>query len=450
MLGGSAAVQHTGFERLSKRGDCSSGSSWLGGAEERVAAACKGPVKYGEAGWKMPSNPVQPQRDRGVEQELLPEKLKKVLARPGRVAASKGDVRIQEALDQVNGAAIRFSTSDKYESQWYEYVAFCVDLGVDPFLGAGDERNSKWNIAKDKDIGEKMVHFVLHRFVYYNNKHNTIRGYLSAIRWYFLEEGLDDPTKHSRLVRVMRGIKNLRGGVVRKEPVTPNMVQWIWERGSCSTLSNRAAATAVVVMFFFLLRVSEAAAQDSKTVASFVIKRNEVKFYKCGVECEWNEVPDEVSLSGSGDKVSNAPWFRNQYATGLSVCPVRALAEWVGATKSLVGPTDNLFSYRKTSEDEVNMVTRSHVSIAIKAAAVAARQSGADYGTHSCRIGAATALLQAGCSAHVVRLAGRWSSDAFRVYTRMTRTVMQGVSSDMFLVQPGMENRIQVGELKVR
>ena len=40
------------------------------------------------------------------------------------------------------------------------------------------------------------------------------------------------------------------------------------------------------------------------------------------------------------------------------------------------------------------------------------------YGTHSLRIGGATALLAAGCPAYVIQAMGRWSSDVYKLYCR--------------------------------
>ena len=40
------------------------------------------------------------------------------------------------------------------------------------------------------------------------------------------------------------------------------------------------------------------------------------------------------------------------------------------------------------------------------------------FGTHSLRIGGATALQAAGASETVIRTMGRWASDIFRIYVR--------------------------------
>ena len=53
-----------------------------------------------------------------------------------------------------------------------------------------------------------------------------------------------------------------------------------------------------------------------------------MKFWKGGKRCEWSEAPDEVSIEGDEDKISNQPWYRNHFATGDELCPLRTMAEW--------------------------------------------------------------------------------------------------------------------------
>ena len=42
----------------------------------------------------------------------------------------------------------------------------------------------------------------------------------------------------------------------------------------------------------------------------------------------------------------------------------------------------------------------------------------AEFGTHSLRIGGATALFAAGADPTVIRTLGRWSSDLYKLYVR--------------------------------
>ena len=345
-----------------------------------------------------------------------------------RQQARKQDPNIVEALAQVESSILRPNTNVKYKGQFDEYLAHCVDFGEDPFQSGKSTRQ----------ITEHMVYFVMYRFEYAKNKFGTIRGYLSAIRWHFLEAELEDPTKGGRLLRVMRGIKNLRGDVKRKLPTTVPMVLWIWRRRGKGLSKYLATATAAVVSFFLLLRIGAVAAQDSRTIASYVLKRHQVTFCKAGVRCSWKDTPDEVQLNGEGDKVSNEPWFRNHFASGAELCPVAALVEWFKYTDGLVAGECPLFTVPSVGKPKVLTdaavkfcVTRGDVAEAVKMAAIAQGDLAADYGTHSNRIGGATRILQCGGSASLVKLAGKWSSDTWKIYSRLTSTVMYGVSADM-------------------
>ena len=51
------------------------------------------------------------------------------------------------------------------------------------------------------------------------------------------------------------------------------------------------------------------------------------------------------------------------------------------------------------------------------------------YGAHSLRIGGATAALAAGMSPSTIRAAGRWSSEIYRIYCRLSRQSAAGVAT---------------------
>ena len=53
----------------------------------------------------------------------------------------------------------------------------------------------------------------------------------------------------------------------------------------------------------------------------------------------------------------------------------------------------------------------------------------ARFGAHSLRIGGATAALAAGMSAAAIRAAGRWSSDIYRIYCRLSKESAAGVAT---------------------
>ena len=59
----------------------------------------------------------------------------------------------------------------------------------------------------------------------------------------------------------------------------------------------------------------------------------------------------------------------------------------------------------------------------------AAGRDPARYGAHSLRIGGATAALAAGVSPQLIRMMGRWSSDIYEIYCRMSMEAALGVTA---------------------
>ena len=65
----------------------------------------------------------------------------------------------------------------------------------------------------------------------------------------------------------------------------------------------------------------------------------------------------------------------------------------------------------------------------VKRLMAAAGRDPALYGAHSLRIGGATAALAAGLSPASIRAAGRWSSEIYQIYCRLSRQSAVGVAT---------------------
>ena len=197
--------------------------------------------------------------------------------------------------------------------------------------------------------------------------------------------------------------------------------------------------------FFVLLRISEYAAQDSHAMALYILRRQDVSFRRSGRICTWNQRPDEVEIVIRGSKTDQVGdgVVRNQFAvSGDGVCPVRALILWFKVTEEhALPPGAPLFSV--PTKTGWNVVSRQHVAGAIKAAGAAVGVKRSALGTHSARIGGATALLHAKVPQEVVRIFGRWRSMCFVDYERLRREYMPGLSNKMaaatFSVDPRWE-----------
>ena len=165
----------------------------------------------------------------------------------------------------------------------------------------------------------------------------------------------------------------------------------IWDRRGSGLSKARAVATAAMIQVFFLLRISDFGARDSRTVSEFILGVHQVKFWKAGVRCTWSGEPGEVSIEGDGGKMSTQPWYRNHFATGSELYPVRALAEWFCLVDGKEAGGCPLFTVPPESSDRVQQgeganslcMTCSDVCGAIKAAAVASGDKAASYSSHS-------------------------------------------------------------------
>ena len=72
--------------------------------------------------------------------------------------------------------------------------------------------------------------------------------------------------------------------------------------------------------------------------------------------------------------------------------------------------------------------TTTDVRVAVRKCMLAAGLDQTRFGAHSLRIGGATAALAAGVSPQVIRMLGRWSSDVYLIYCRMSLQAALGVS----------------------
>ena len=108
---------------------------------------------------------------------------------------------------------------------------------------------------------------------------------------------------------------------------------------------------------------------------------------------------------------------------GTVLDPGADLMEWLRRRRALGLAEDGpLFCWT-----DGRSFTVSEVRQAVRAVMQAAGYDPAKFGAHSLRIGAATAALAAGVSPQLIRLMGRWSSDVYELYCRMSLQAAVGV-----------------------
>ena len=251
----------------------------------------------------------------------------------------------------------------------------------------------------------------------------TVRAYVGTVMaWHERRFGpmlpLFEPASLRALLKGMRVRQPETGDKRDRRPVLPQLLrmalQKVVDRHSLRDVTMAAAAS---VAFCGLLRVSEYAAKgrfDARrlpTVADCQFQRG-----RCGKQ-GWHEVATlDVWPRKKGLKVSSKS-CQVTLRDGAFVQPVawlkqmRALRKQRGQWR----PNDPLFmvSGEALSVESVHRFAKFCMGTVGEDPAL--------YGSHSFRIGGATAAFAAGVDEATVRALGRWDSETSRLYTRMSR-----------------------------
>ena len=92
-----------------------------------------------------------------------------------------------------------------------------------------------------------------------------------------------------------------------------------------------------------------------------------------------------------------------------SVCPIRALGDFLALRGFSEGP---FFTF-----SDGRPLSRQQLSFTVQSILHSAAYTGS-YSGHSCRIGAATTSSAPGVPDHLIKTLDRWSSDAYHIYIR--------------------------------
>ncbi len=237
-------------------------------------------------------------------------------------------------------------------------------------------------------------------------------------------------------------LRHLRASPVSrafKRPVTKTLLVHLLSDESV----DLAVRVACLVGFQGLLRVSEfvSASRTSSFSGGRNLLRSDITFCRVrGVSAV------RVYLRGSKtDPYNTGREIFLLSSPGSPLCPVRWLSKYFDATSRAAsdGPAFVLCSSpalpsssrarfpprhgasSRGSRDAWQYVTASDIRAALKSASWSLGQDPSHVSAHSLRIGGAMALVEAGVPMDDIRILGRWRSDAFLQYVRMTWSRLQ-------------------------
>jgi len=201
--------------------------------------------------------------------------------------------------------------------------------------------------------------------------------------------------------------------------------------GESLDLSDQKEATlwaGLCLAFFFLLRSSEYCVADGVYSADKALQVGDVRFFLKGTPTDNWEEADELVLFIRSSKTDQAGEgaLRNAYATGTTLCPVKAAARVMRLRQAAgAGDGDPFLSWT------TGYLKRDQVTSILRWAAKELGQPEALYASHSLRIGGASTMLAEGYSEEDIRRQGRWHSYCWRRYAYDSRERMLGVAAAM-------------------
>ena len=262
-------------------------------------------------------------------------------------------------------------------------------------------------------------------------KYQSVKAYLSALRFLQISVGLPDPYASSswpRLEYVLKGIRKpvtTGQGTKPRLPITPLVLRQIR-----STWQPQAEEPDVVMLwasfclgFFGFMRAGEF------TVPSDGSFDPQVHLTVGDIALDSHSAPTMMRVSL---KASKTDPFRHGVhifigLTDNELCPITAMLRYLAIRGNAPGP---LFRFA-----DGRYLTRQRLVDRLRRVLNEANINCSEYCGHSFRIGAATMAAARGIQDATIKMLGRWESSAYQRYIQTPREDLSAIST--ILATPG-------------
>ena len=240
---------------------------------------------------------------------------------------------------------------------------------------------------------------------------DTVRSYLSALRFYQIAAGLPDPSMSSfpRLNYILKGVhkKSPEHKRAKRLPITPDLLRRIHSVWSQTPLTYDKVMlwAAYCLGFFGFLRAGEFTSTLPPPPGGSILSVADITI-------DSRDNPQVLTVLLRTSKTDTFGMGTRLYLgrTGKSLCPVAAMLGYLAIHPSNPGP---LFIWENGTP-----LSRAQL---VKHLQEVLTQAGIDtthFSGHSFRIGAASTVARMGFSDSFIQTLGRWKSSAFMSYIR--------------------------------
>ena len=298
---------------------------------------------------------------------------------------------------QLLAKSVAPSTHTNYHSACSNFLRFCASHNLPPFPPKEDT----------------LILYVTQLSTY--SSHSNIKMHLAAIRHYTIRRHLISPIPtFQRLYLLIKGIKRTHGSKFRRrkrDPITPPALLTIKNHllnSEHDYFDKLMLWAALLTAFFGFLRVSEyTSSTKHKYDPSSTLLSSDLSL-----------TPTSASLHIKSSKT-------DPFRTGVTLriaandsplCPISALSAYSQSRNHAPGP---LFQFRNGS-----FLTRRDINKLLNTAS----QGSLHLSSHSLRIGAASSAAAMGCPEWLIQCMGRWSSDCYKDYLRVSSSMIEKTS----------------------
>ncbi|XP_033761538.1 uncharacterized protein LOC117343304 [Pecten maximus] len=262
---------------------------------------------------------------------------------------------------------------------------------------------------------DMLIYFVAHC---YNLKlsYATIKLYMCGIKFMCLKHNIPFPSSAElrRMYAILGGVKRARGKISRpRYPVTFNILKDVcgYLRQKSTSFEDLMMQTACIVAFFGFLRCGE-----------FTVKTSfDHTVHLCVSDLIITDDYVMVHLKRSKTDPFREGVKLKLFKVGGILCPYVACCNYVSARlRQNPSPDDPLFIVGNGQA-----LTRSIFITKFKHVLQCIGINSELYNGHSFRIGAATSAAAAHVEDHLIKVLGRWSSDAYCRYIRTPQSCIR-------------------------
>ena len=196
----------------------------------------------------------------------------------------KDEAEVARLTDVLATGAIGDSTRKEYNGRFRTFATFRAARGKGP-----------WLLEKDgvEEAVRELTTFMSYRCFVFKNQSQTVRGYLSAIKFFHkMYAGWELHTTHCMVLAVGKGIDRVQGkGDVKPRVRKPLSWDMLWD-GKNEVLTaeggGRVMWMGLALAYFLLCRASELFAYDSGMVhPDYCLTRRDLTFFKGVQQLKW-------------------------------------------------------------------------------------------------------------------------------------------------------------------